>query len=713
VWVLHSVVGLLVVAALAAAGWRLASRLRSGDPVVRVLASVVWWWLGVQLSGLATSAPLGIGPGPVGAAVALLLAGVVLWRVPRGTPADAPDGPQRVLLSTVAAGVVALAAISLVQPVIGFDGLLYHLAVPAAWIGDGHLASLPRVVDGLPVEAYPVGTELTIGWLMTVAGSTAAALLVTPVALGVVALAVWTLVRRLGGAPAAGWGAVASTALALPFLAQASQVSTDLAGAAIMACGAVIVLDAARWRAASVAGVGPATTSASESAAGPDERSTATAEPGPAGAVDPAWATGRAVDTDVAGLLTGLVGLLLALGVKTTAACGGLLFLLLAWPVRRELVGRLRAVPWWGLAVVVAGACGGLWLTRNLLLHGHPAWPLLASPSGDPVPPILRPTVTRFVDHPGDVLRVGGTTYLDLAWVILPLFALGLVALVRGGAARLVAVCGVLGALAWFVAPGTGTTSDPALAAGATRYLMPCWVLLAAAGWATLSGLAARRDNVSHGGAAGSASSGGGMVEEAASPGDGAARPSWRSRPAGTAVAVAAALVAVVQLVVAWRYAADLPESQLVDLDRLPIEHGLKAALIAAVVLGALLVGGARVAAALVRPRAGAAAAVLGAVLLLAATPGLWDRHATTLDTGVPPEPDDVVLSLGASPAWSLGAYGAPGSRLVDGCADLRAGLAAGRTVTIGPGRPADGRCDLPGEPVEVDGFLVWSPPGG
>lgn len=655
-WVLHGVLGLLAVAVLAAAAWRLASRLRTGDPVVRVLAAVVWWWLGVQLSGLATSLPLGVGPGPVGAVAAVLLAGAVLRLVPRGTPAAVPDGPARVLLGTVGTGVVALCAVSLTAPVIGFDGLLYHLAVPAAWIGDGHLASLPGVVEGLPVEAYPVGTELTLGWLMTVVGSTAVALLVTPAALGVVALAVWTGVRRLGGTPAAGWGAVASTALALPFLAQASQVSTDLAGAAIMACGATVVLHAGRGEEDGVVG-------AAASAPTDDGRSGA----------------GRR-DADPAALLTGLVGLLLALGVKTTAACGGLLFLLLAWPARRALLARMRAVPWWGAAVVGAGACGGLWLTRNLVLHGHPAWPLLSSPSGDPVPEILRPTVSRFVDHPGEVLRVGGTTYLDLAWVILPLFALGVLGVVRGGLVRLVAVCGVLGALAWFVAPGTGTTSAAALAAGATRYLMPCWVLLAIAGWATLSRLAA-------------------------------GRPAWAPR----VLAVAAGLVALAQLVVAWRYAADLPEEELVDLDRLPIEHGLTAALIAVVVLAVLVVAGSRagrVLAPVFRPRVGTGLVVVAAVLVLVATPGLWDRHATTLDTGRPPEPDDVVLALGATPAWALGTHGAPGSRLVADCEALRGGLAAGRVVTIGPGRPQDARCDLPGEPTEVDGFLVWTPPG-
>ncbi|WP_026911497.1 hypothetical protein [Patulibacter minatonensis] len=643
-WVLHSVAGLAVVALVAVAGWRLATRLRTDDVVVRLLATVVWGWLGVQLSGLATSVPIGLGPAPVGAAVAVVLAGLVLWRVPAGTPTAAPDGPTRTLLVGVGVGVLALAVISLNSPVIGFDGLLYHLAIPAAWIGDGHLASLPRVVDGLPVEAYPVGTELTIGWLMSVTGSTAAALLVTPAALGIAALAVWTMVRRLGGTPAAGWGAIASTALALPFLAQASQVSTDLAGAAVMACGAAIVLDAA-W--------------------GPDGRL-----PGP--------------ERDVAGLLTGLVGLLLALGVKTTAACGGLLFLLLAWPARREILRRLRAVPWWGVGVVVAGGCGVLWLTRNQILHGNPAWPLLSSPGGDPVPAILQPTVTKFVDHPGDVLRVGGTTYLDLAWVILPLFALGLVAIVRGGLVRLVAICGVLGMLAWFVAPGTGTTAAPELAAGATRYLMPCWILLAAAGWTVLSDLAAGRRGA-----------------------DGAAPRAWRS----AAVPVLAGIVLVVQLVVAWRYGEDLPESPNVDLDRIPIEHGVLATLIGAAVLVVLLARPA-IPAALSRVRIAAGAAVVAAVLLLVATPGLWSRHASTVDTGVPPDPDDVVLALGATPAWALGAHGGPGSRLVADCAELRGGLAAGRTVTIGPGFGDATRCGLPPNPSDVDAFLVWTPPG-
>lgn len=683
-WVLHSVLGLAVAVALAAAGWRLASRLRSDDPVVRVLAAVVWWWLGVQVAGLATLPPLGVGPGPVGAVVAAVLAGLVLWRVPRGAPPAPPDGPARILLGVVGTGVVALAAIGLLHPVIGFDGLLYHLAVPAAWIGDGHLASLPTVVEGLPVEAYPVGTELTIGWLVTVCGSTAVALLLTPAALGVVALAVWTLTRRLGGSPAAGWGAVASTALALPFLAQASQVSTDLAGSAIMACGATVVLDAARGRGARGTGV--------PDVAGPGERATGV--------------------PDVAGLLTGLVGLLLALGVKTTAACGGLLFLLLAWPARRGLLGRVRAVPWWGLAVVVAGACGVLWLTRNLVLHGHPAWPLLSSGSGDPVPPILQPTVLRFVDRPGEVLRVGGTTYLDLAWVLLPLFALGLVAIVRGGAARLVAVCGVLGALAWFVAPGTGTTSAPALAAGATRYLMPCWVLLAAAGWATLSGPATGRragEGVEAAKGVAAAKGADGGAGRARLPRLRGGLPAWRARGVGAAAVV----VGIVQLLVAWRYARDLEEGPLVDLDRLPIEHGLIAVLVAAVALAVLLSGGHRVAAVLLRARVAFGVAAVSAVLVLAATPGLWSRHATTLDTGTPPEPEEVVLSLGASPAWALGAHGAPGSRVVAGCEALRGGLAAGRVVTIGPDRDPGDRCGLPGEPDEVDGFLVWTPPGG
>lgn len=621
-WWLHSAVGLGVIVLLVAAAWRLAGALAGPRPLPRLLASVVLAWLGGQPAALSTALPGAPGIAPTGAAAGVVLAGLVLWRVP-ATPTAPLDAPERRMLLLVGVGTALLTVLGVQSPAIGFDGLLYHLALPAAWAGDGQLASLPTVATGLPVEAYPVGVEVVVGWLVAVSGATVVAMVLAPLALGVTTVAVWSLTRALGGGEAAAWGAAATSVAALPFLSQGAAIATDLPAAALTASGAALMVGVA---------------------------------------VRP--------ERLAAGLLLGLVGLLLALGIKTSAACGGLLFLLLAWPVRRELRAELRARRWWFALVVVAGACGGLWMARNLVLHGHPAWPLLASSFGDPVPPLIEPFGARFIDHPREMLRLGGTSYLQLAWPVPPLMLASLAALVRGSRAlRATAACGLLGALAWTVAPVTGVTFDAEIAVGTTRYLMPCWVLLAGAGWAAFGRL---------------------------------------PRPV---VLAAAGAAVVAQGVLAATYADDLE-----PLDAVPIEHGATVLQVVAgvAVLAAILTLVRRPLVAALwerRPPArfapAAMSATLAAVLvyLLAATPGFWGRHATTIESDRAPEPDEVVLATGGVPAFSLGAYGKPGGRLVAGCPELQAGLAAGRTVAVGPAAP---ECPLPGTPAMVDGFRVY-----
>lgn len=651
-WWLHSAVGLGVVALLVAAAWRLAGALGGPRPVPRLLAAVVLSWLGGQLAALSTALPGAPGIAPTGAAAAVLLAGLVLWRAP-ATPTEPLDPPERRLLLLVGVGTALLAVLGVQSPAIGFDGLLYHLALPAAWAGDGQLASLPTVATGLPVEAYPVGVEVVVGWLVAVSGATVVAMVLAPLALGVTTIAVWSLTRALGGGEAAAWGAAATSVAALPFLSQGAAIATDLPAAALTASGAALVVGAAVRRSAT-----PAATDARPTV--PDPSAPATPD------------DARRLGALAAGLLLGLVGLLLALGIKTSAACGGLLFLLLAWPARRELRAELRARRWWVAFVVVAGACGGLWMARNLVLHGHPAWPLLASSFGDPVPPLIEPFGARFIDHPREMLRLGGTSYLQLAWPVPLLMLASLAALVRGSRAlRATAACGLLGALAWTMAPVTGVTFDAEIAVGTTRYLMPCWVLLAGAGWAAFGRL---------------------------------------PRPV---VLLAAGAAILAQGILAATYATDLE-----PLDAVPIEHGATVLQVltgvAVVTVLSTPVRRPLVAALWERrpparfaPAVGAAALVVVLVLLLAATPGFWGRHATTIESDRAPEPDEVVLATGGVPAFSLGAYGKPGGRLVEGCPELQAGLAAGRTVAVGPAAP---ECPLPGTPAMVDGFRVYGP---
>ncbi|MGE4426848.1 MAG: hypothetical protein AB7G37_10395 [Solirubrobacteraceae bacterium] len=671
-WWLHTLGGLAVVGLLVLAARRLAGRTVRPEPLLRGLATVVWAWLAVQLCGLLTLV-VPVGTAAVGGVGALLLSGLVLWRVPVGPPSRATTVDERRLLITVAVGVAVLAALTLDVPVIGYDGLLYHLALPAAWAPGDALGglpvmidgagALPHTVDGLPVEAYPVGSELAAAWIITVTGSTAAGLLLSPAGLGLLVVAIWTLTRTLGGAPSAAWGAAASTALAIPVVVAAGQASNELVTAALMLCGATLVVDAVApaWRA------GRATTEAQPGATfgeGPPVHGAAdgTAEPR-----DGTIASGgdrRPVALD--GPLVGLVGLLVAVGVKTTAACGVLLGLLALWRVRREAWRHVRARPAWFVALGAAILVGGIWMARNLILHGHPAWPLLATSFGDPVPDVIAAVDGRFIDHPRAMLDLAGELYARFAW---PVLGLGLLAIVivardRPGPRRLLALCGLIGAAAWTVAPATGILSEPGLAVGGVRYLLPAWALLAAAGW-SLAGEGFRWPRI---------------------------------------VPVLAGVVLAVQ---AW-LAIDVLAVDGDPLHVLPGEHALWALGAGVLALAVVLVVPA-VVTLLGRPAVALAGTAGLVVVLLAATPGVWQRHAAAMDEDAPPIPDRPVLTLGAVPAWSLGAHGRPGATVVDDCDALRRGLAAGRTVAIGP-VVAPELCELPGDPRRISGFRAWVP---
>jgi len=625
-WVLHALVGLAVLALLAAAAWRLAERTVAGDRLVVLLAAAIWGWLGIQLAAFATHLPL---PGELvrTALPAAVASAVVLSRVsarPRERPALDPAALP--LLAAVGVAVLVLVGLALRRPALGFDALLYHLPLPAAWEGGDGLASLPHVIDGLPVEAYPVGMEQALGWLVRLTGTTSVVVVLPPVALGLLAIGTWTLARRLGALTAGAWGAVASVALAMPALAGAATIGNDGLAAAVMVLGVVVALDA-------VQGV----------------------------------RAGR--DGAIAGLLVGWCGLLLALGVKTPTACGVLVGLVLAWSVRGPLVASLRSRPWWLAPLGLAAACGGAWLVRNLALHGHPAWPLMASSFGDELPPLLAEATGRFVEHPKAAIELGGWQYVRIAWPLLLLLPAAALLALRGAGGppgrRLLAVAGLLGAVAWTFAPATAILTEPSTLVGATRYALPCWTLLATAVWAW---------------------------------------PGERWRPA---VAVAAAAAAIAQVALLYSTMHDLDDLLL----RVPVEQTLIALVLAAGV--ALEVGvGPRLRALLAEwgVRAALAAALLVAIALPLAAPGFWDRHAFAVRTAAPPTSDRPILVQGATPAWSLGAHGDPGAIVVDDCAVLRRGLANGRVVAVGPAVPARRRCRLSGPARSVDGFAVWVP---
>jgi len=155
---------------------------------------------------------------------------------------------------------------------------------------------------------------------------------------------------------------------------------------------------------------------------------------------------------------------------------------------------RLRAhlrplVPTFGSALLAILPVGGIWYLRDFLTHGSPFWPIVTTPWGDSVPPVVRFIYASFLDHPGATIAGLGHEYLTH-------FAGGLLLLVGAVLAPLAAprwrvalgaIVVIAAALVWARSPVTGLPSGPGMRESVflsapistTRYLLP--VLAAAA----------------------------------------------------------------------------------------------------------------------------------------------------------------------------------------------------------------------------------------
>lgn len=338
----------------------------------------------------------------------------VAWR----TAGPAP----RAAAGALAALVLGYIAWQLRHPAIGFDGLVYHLGLAGAWAQGQQPGGLVPVLEGVPVANYPVTNEVLLAWALALSRSWVAASVWTPL----------TLVVLVGG----GW-------LGLREL----RVPRAVAGAALAAfCTQPLVLTELG---------GPAT----------DVPATAWL----AAACGLCAASRRRPEL----LAVALVAAALSFGTKTTGALLLLVALgLAAWSARARL--RALAVPL--AAALVAGAVvGGLWATRNLLLHGSPLWPFVATSWGDPVPPALARLDQRFLDHPGAMLSGRLTDYGAALAGGVVLLAGGLLApaLARTRTVGLSWILVVVAVLVWSAAPFTGVSSSTELAVAATRYLLP------------------------------------------------------------------------------------------------------------------------------------------------------------------------------------------------------------------------------------------------
>ena len=441
---IHQLLLLGSIAALAAGGWRLAAAaVPSG--LLRVLATAALAAGGAVISALAL-ALLSLGASPV----ALTVVAVAMWAATlRLVPRQPPSAWQqlvawwgelpvagRVARLALGTAVVAYGAWVLRYPALGIDALSYHLGLPVVWVHNGRPGSLVPVLDGWPVQNYPLTWEVLLAWVMGIARTFVPATLLAPATLLLLGVSVRAGLDECGVSARLSW-LTAGTLMALPMVVtQIPDPNNDVPELAWLACAAALVAGSAPLR-----------------------------------------GDGGDRERHVALLAPALVAVGLCVGTKTTGAPLALLALVFGgWRCRDQL--RRFVVPL--AAAAVAGAfIGGVWYARNVIDHGAPFWPLSTTPWGTPIPPGLRAWDKSFLSSFHVLIHRSGAYWRYLEGGVVLIAA----ALVSPLWARRRAKWGslvVLGALlVWAASPYTGMTSSTGLAVTATRYLLPC--MLAAA----------------------------------------------------------------------------------------------------------------------------------------------------------------------------------------------------------------------------------------
>jgi hypothetical protein len=425
----HQAVLVVAVAGLGGAGLRVASRIGETG-LVRVLvaftlacAAAVCESLGLGLVALGgSSVALGAAAVATWALASLAVARpaipvsreFVAWLggVGRWTQATIP---------AVAGLVVAWIVWQLRHPLVGGDGLIYHLPIASAWVQNGRPGSVVNVLDGLSVANYPVTNEVLVSWALGISRSWVVASTWSVLLLVVLGGASWATLRSLAIPRRERALAVVALCVMPVVVAQLCGPDTDIAALTWLAVSAALA-SAARERPRLI--------------------------------------------------YVALIAAGLCFGTKTTPA---ILLIGLGVMARRPLAAALRTERVWLLAsVAVAVVVGGIWSVRDLIVHGSPFWPLEAAPWGTPVPASLVPLRPSFLSQPRSLISNHGSEYLStLAGGLLLLAGgLGAAAVRRSRPARAVGGLAAVALLIWAASPYTGIEAG-AYAAGATRYLLP------------------------------------------------------------------------------------------------------------------------------------------------------------------------------------------------------------------------------------------------
>ncbi len=433
----HSALFVVAVLALATGASRLAARAAPGR-LERAVATVVLACTAAILESLGLGLA-GLGSDPL----ALALAAGLSWAAARRWAPAPPDGGlaaaalaflaraprgDRALIGALGGLLVGLISFALQYPLVGLDGMAYHLPEIVSWLHSGHPGSIVASIPGVPTGSYPLTNEVLLAWGMGLTRSFVPIALWSAAALGLLLGAGWLGLRRAGVPRAVAALALAAVVASPDFAAELNTPMNDGATLAWLVAAAALTI-----------------------AAVPDRpRLYAIA------------------------VLAGA----LSVGTKTTAAPLVVLVLLLGGLLMRSSSSSAGHHRRWLLLAAAAGLiAGGAWYLRNLVTHGSPFWPLLPGPFGDPVPASLVPADVRFIARPLATLdgRLGDYARLMAGNLVLLAAGIGAVALRHTRRVAAASAVTLLSLLLWTDAPFTGRGHDPAgdLSLAVTRYLLP------------------------------------------------------------------------------------------------------------------------------------------------------------------------------------------------------------------------------------------------
>jgi hypothetical protein len=435
----------IAIAALGGASLRCVSRLCVATDARILGASALF-------SGLVIAEPLLIGLTGHGASPYLLTAAaLVTWLVARllvgssDTPlrhqladawASSPAG-VRVSLGILVTLVAGITIHQMRNPLIGYDGLVYHVAEPAVWIGDGHPGSFHQTVHVFPTQAYPKSFEMIIFWFTAISRSPATLVPLMMAFYLLAGYAIFASLRRVGCVP---WLAAlaTTTAMVIPWnVYEFGSAYNDVATFAYFAAAAGLCL-------------------------------MARSEPA---------ALGFAV------VASGV-----SVGIKTTTV--PLVIVALVWAgyhLRQRLRPHALSL---GLLGALGIGLGGLWYTLNLIRYHAPLWPFSSFPDGPPQPYLWRTLGATFLHDPSATAKalewhtyreyLGGELILLAAIVVI--IPMAFLPAQRGSRRLILFGCGLAAAYAvvWSDTQFTGISHEiPLLAYSTLRYLNSAPVIVA------------------------------------------------------------------------------------------------------------------------------------------------------------------------------------------------------------------------------------------